>query len=836
MGKYAHCLRHRFPYMSKKHLVSLIILLLSAAVVLALYSRLTTEDTDLPAVAENNETVQDNTGEPKKILFIDSYHEGYDWSDGIVRGAQSILLKADDIELKITRMDSKRKKTTEDLQASVQRVRALIDSWNPDIIIAADDNASKYIIAPYFRNGEIPVVFCGINFDASEYGFPTENITGMIEVDHLPQLIQELQKNAAGKRIGFLAGDNFSERKYADVSEQQMGFRYTRKKFASSFDEWKEMFLQLQSEVDAIIILSTAGITDFDMHEATDFVYKNNTIPTGTTMKMLSPLALVSYAKVPEEFGEWAATRALQILYGISPGSIPVEYNKKSDIYLNELLAHKMGILFEKTLVETSSLTNEYDEYSSERIAALDYTGKTLNILTHEMPVIGEPTVLHARQFEKLTGIKINIHHFPFNKLYQEAILGLKSSKYDIVFYSSLWIADTYEFLEPVPERLLQSKAFRDIVPHYQSMAKWGDITYQVTIDGDRHYLQYRKDLFEDPRYQERYKTIFGLELNPPKTWEELTRIARFFNLQILDDGKFIYGITEITDKDDLLFSQFIKRAAPYAKHPDIDDGFYFDLETMKPLINTPGFVAALTLFCESQSLYPPGGKKFSLTDVTKSFGRGEAVFSDSWDDSFIKAMEPTSPIADKVATIITPGSKKVWNRKTGVWDNFEEINYAPYIAWGWTSGVSRNSRNKEAAFNFLGFFTNNKNHYSDLLVGRFGLNPYRVSDYNTSFWTERAGWKKDAAESYVMTLRQMAASDNWVMDLRIHQGRQYMEALSTGVFRALTGRETPQKALDEVARRWEIITERVGRDKQREAYSHIVRLENSKLGINIRN
>ena len=75
--------------------------------------------------------------------------------------------------------------------------------------------------------------------------------------------------------------------------------------------------------------------------------------------------------------------------------------------------------------------------------------------------------------------------------------------------------------------------------------------------------------------------------------------------------------------------------------------------------------------------------------------------------------------------------------------------------------------------------------------------------------------------------MKNMASSDNWFVDLRIYQNRLYMNTLAVGVFRALSGRDTPQKALDEVARRWEIITKSVGRDKQRQAYSHVVEMEN---------
>jgi hypothetical protein len=48
------------------------------------------------------------------------------------------------------------------------------------------------------------------------------------------------------------------------------------------------------------------------------------------------------------------------------------------------------------------------------------------------------------------------------------------------------------------------------------------------------------------------------------------------------------------------------------------------------------------------------------------------------------------------------------------------------------------------------------------------------------------------------------------------------------GVYRALTGRDTPQKALDGVADEWRALTRRVGVDKQREAYRPIVEFEDN--------
>ena len=43
-------------------------------------------------------------------------------------------------------------------------------------------------------------------------------------------------------------------------------------------------------------------------------------------------------------------------------------------------------------------------ECSYESMSKKDYSGKTLKINTHAVPVMGEPTALHAEQFAKLTG------------------------------------------------------------------------------------------------------------------------------------------------------------------------------------------------------------------------------------------------------------------------------------------------------------------------------------------------------------------------------------------------------------------------------------------------
>lgn len=460
-----------------------------------------------------------------------------------------------------------------------------------------------------------------------------------------------------------------------------------------------------------------------------------------------------------------------------------------------------------------------------------DYTGRTLSIITHAVPVMGEPTALHAKQFSDLTGANVDVVHVPFGDLFQRILIPFQTGQaaYDVMFYGSLWIGDLQGYLAPVPEAYLNTTGMLDVTANYIDVATWNGQMVQFPVDGDRHYLKYRTDVFDNPDMQARYESETGRELRVPETWDEYNEIAAFFSGWDWDgDGTPNFGSAEVAKRDDLMFSAFISRAAPYAKNPNVKGGFFFDLETMEPLINTPGFVRALELFVEAQEAFPPGGSNFGLGDEIFSFGGGQTLLSYSWDDAFIQAMESDSPIRNKVAAAPLPGASEVWNRDTGTWDQFEVPNRAPYITWGWTSAVSNLSSNQDMAFDYLCFFSNEANATLDLQIGRFGVNPYRSSHFDPAFWESKLGWEPKTATTYVETLSAMDTSTNRVFDLRVPGVNQFMTSMAAGVADALAGQKSPQAALDGVAAEWRQIVERIGVDKVREAYATVVALEDN--------
>jgi hypothetical protein len=319
-----------------------------------------------PGVSEKKEPQGTEAVTPKKkVLFVNSYHQGYDWSDGITRGITDTLNvnvkgsgELDNSEsaviLKIIYLDTKRNKTEEFKREAAIKAVEVIESWQPDLVITSDDNAAKYLVVPYYKKSSLPFVFCAVNLDASPYGFPNENITGIVEVTLIKQMLKELRKYAKGDRIGLLGADSLTRRKSAAIYRSHYKLDIDNR-YAATFEEWQREFIRLQDEVDMLLITSPAGISGWDHQEAVKFVQKHTKIPSGCNIYSAMPFSLIGYTKIPEEQGEWAAKTALEILGGKSPKDFPVATNEKAKIYLNMRLARKLDIVFPITLIEQAN-------------------------------------------------------------------------------------------------------------------------------------------------------------------------------------------------------------------------------------------------------------------------------------------------------------------------------------------------------------------------------------------------------------------------------------------------------------------------------------------------
>ncbi|MFZ1986727.1 MAG: ABC transporter substrate binding protein [Desulfatitalea sp.] len=296
--------------------------------------------------------------EGKKILHIESYHEGYEWSDGIVNGVQSVL-KETGVELEIFRMDTKRNPSEEWKQQVALKTKAFVESFKPDVIIASDDNASKYVIMPFYKNGPIPVVFCGINWDASIYGYPYANATGMIEVDPIEEMQRYFKRFAKGLRVAYIAVDNETDRSIGENMSKRFVGGKMQIYLVKTFAEFKQACLNAQKENDALLLNNNAGIIDWNHEEFIAFADREIKLPSGTTTTWMAPYTLFAVARMPEEQGSWAAGAALRILEGTPPAQIEFAYNKMAVLTVNMRVAKKLGVFFDLADLQRARILRE---------------------------------------------------------------------------------------------------------------------------------------------------------------------------------------------------------------------------------------------------------------------------------------------------------------------------------------------------------------------------------------------------------------------------------------------------------------------------------------------
>jgi hypothetical protein len=260
------------------------------------------------------------------------------------------------VDLRIFRMDTKRNDSVEFGRAAGLKEKAVIEKFKPDVVIASDDNAQKYLVVPYLKNTDLPVVFCGVNWDASMYGYPCKTVTGMVEVEPAGEMVRLLRNHAKGGRIGYLSGDVETERKMVDFYNKTFFDGKMKVYLVKTFGEFKEAFLRAHAEVDMPYFYNYTGIEPWDPVAAEEFLAQNTRIPTGSPNEFMAPFVLFVVAKLPEEQGNYAARTALKILDGLKPSKIPLTRNRRSKLTVNLKMAQAAGIVLPVSILKNATV------------------------------------------------------------------------------------------------------------------------------------------------------------------------------------------------------------------------------------------------------------------------------------------------------------------------------------------------------------------------------------------------------------------------------------------------------------------------------------------------
>ncbi len=301
--------------------------------------------------------------EPAKVLFIFSYHPEYEW---VVEETQGALKAFQNQQVSIEKfyMDTKRNTSKEWMDKVSGEAIDMIMDYQPDVVIVFDDNACR-LVARKFIGDELPFVFCGMNADPSDYGFPASNITGVLEREFWAESFDLVKELAPGtETVAILMDSSATALKAAghimniDPSVGIDGI-YT----ISYFDEWKAKVEELQGTVDAIGLFVYFTIKDRASGQALagedilNWTLKNNHLPEFAILDFsVKAGALCGSSETGFVQGNLAAKVAQRILDGENPADIPITTPQNGIDYINAQRAQQLGITIPEHLLENAEI------------------------------------------------------------------------------------------------------------------------------------------------------------------------------------------------------------------------------------------------------------------------------------------------------------------------------------------------------------------------------------------------------------------------------------------------------------------------------------------------
>ena len=133
-----------------------------------------------------------------KILVVMSYEEDNPWCMQIKEGIDSVLTGGS--EVKYFYMNTK--KNINGGVRKAEEAHEIYKQFQPDGVIAADDNAQSMFVLPYLKDKvKTPVMFCAVNAEPEEYGYPSSNVSGILERDFIKESIAFAKQNLKERQI-----------------------------------------------------------------------------------------------------------------------------------------------------------------------------------------------------------------------------------------------------------------------------------------------------------------------------------------------------------------------------------------------------------------------------------------------------------------------------------------------------------------------------------------------------------------------------------------------------------------------------------------------------------
>ena len=294
--------------------------------------------------------------------------------------------------------------------------------------------------------------------------------------------------------------------------------------------------------------------------------------------------------------------------------------------------------------------------------------------------VEGDALTEAARDYEAVTGVRVNIAAFPYDNLFEKELIDLtaRTGAYDLIMLDDPWFPrfasqQLLTPLSPLYEKRGQPGPGEDFVGASIALCKHpygtGEL-YGLPYVGNSQLFFYRKDLFEKHNLKE------------PATWNDVLVATKTIDERERSGapgGGRVYGYVMRAARGNSAVADFMPIFWSFGAEMFDDAG--------KPTVNSREGISALRFMLELGKYAPQGYASFNATEVSAHLLQGTAAMSINWPAWISAFSDPAkSKVAGKVSFATMPGAKSEGQAEIG----------------NWLIAIPRGSANAEAAFDFL--------------------------------------------------------------------------------------------------------------------------------------
>jgi multiple sugar transport system substrate-binding protein len=463
------------------------------------------------------------------------------------------------------------------------------------------------------------------------------------------------------------------------------------------------------------------------------------------------------------------------------------------------------------------------------------FSGQTVTILLFRGLPISEPVREIKDEFEAASGAKLSLVEVDFNEHFDNFIADAtnRMGRYDGTIAGAWWLGELVEGDMIVPyDKYYGDPRFPkwdidDVLPAPRSQLSYEGKDYMVANDHDGMIMNYRRDLLEDPKHRAAFKAQYGYELDVPKTWDQFRDIAEYFDgKDLTGDGVPGHGVSLHLKAGEQGMFHFMSFSAPFLIGPRNPKLYWFDPETMKPLLESPGHLRALQFMVDLTKFGP---KEMLDWDIGKSwdyFLQGHAALSFTWANLVGLAQEEGSKVKGKCGTAHIPGTREYYSLPDARWFKTDEPNLVGNATGGsWAGVISKYSKAPEATYYLFAMMASHDKSMTYAARGWDGVDPGRYSQFLPPNGTANIedylsfGWDAADVREFLQGYFDNFHNPLQLPPLRIPGTFSYWRVLDVHLGEAMKGHLSVAEALKAAAVDFEEITIRLGRERQLQSY-----------------